>query len=754
MPETTLVLSGTLGNNPVPAAGFGTVVEEIRAVLGKIRAEVRNGMDPADVMISVASPESVLPILEREARIAGVPLDVREGSPLSDSTGGRLLTDIIGLASSRMSFEAMRKLLLDASRSWKEKEAAGRLLRIGIEKHIIAPMPAGGSGGGSDGEAPAGTAGGSPGGADIWEASLGNDDEARRLYRGLKTASSRVMHAHGFSTVRTAYDAFKRAFLEDSWSDRQNDEIARSLAVLDELGSAADTLGLADITDAAQVWADMLGETRYLPVSGSGGIAVYRFPVAAGARPALHFILNLAEGEAVAAARPLAFMRADERQKAGASDRDISAGLIRLLAESGTRVYMSYSENGPDGVRPPHPAVAIKSPELLGVPYERKAWFPNLEAEPRQKNDDKQHPVEAFPSQVTSASIALHSVFRSKESDWTEGTPGKPFVMATGTATALRDSLLHDGTLSLSVTTIDGYLSCAFKRVFSKQLRVEALESGLSFIDNLLVGNLYHDAFKRLFEPLAKDGLPILHPALGQNDTGEDQAVAGETARPSGKDITAALFAAIDAVERTHGAMARVLLLTSAPVLERAFRLSAGNLLAVLDGYIPVLVDEKELFAPLQTLEATLRGRPDLVCAKEDAGKQPKAIIMDYKKNKIPGKAELSLDESGSIEVLQIPAYTVLVAHAGLYPTAAYYLSIEGSEPGGKGLRLVYGPGKDPCIAEKQLPQLEPALVMAAGQTLKTIRGGYVYIPDISDQGEICKRCDLRPVCRTHYAVR
>ena len=126
LPDATILLSDGLGKEAVPTARFGTVVEEVRAVLLSIRARVDAGADPASIIISAASPESVLPILEREAAIAGVPLDVREGKPLSESSGGRLVSDAIALSRSRMSFEALRRLLLDQSRPWKEKDAARR----------------------------------------------------------------------------------------------------------------------------------------------------------------------------------------------------------------------------------------------------------------------------------------------------------------------------------------------------------------------------------------------------------------------------------------------------------------------------------------------------------------------------------------------------------------------------------------------------------------------------------------------------
>jgi hypothetical protein len=724
LPGVRVVLSGELGAEPVPVAGFGTLVEELRAVLLSIRTEVASGTDPAGICISVASPETVLPVLEREARIAGVPLDEREGRPLSESAGGRLLADVAALHGSRMSFASLRRLLLDESRPWKEAAAARRLLDTGIRKHVVAPLPDG---------------------PDIWEASIGSDDEVRRLYRGLRTASARIATAAGFRSLRSAFDSFRHAFIDESaWSRRQNDEIARCLAVLDELDEATIAAGIdADgIPGAAETLMDQLKDTRYLPVSESGGIAVYRFPVAAGGMPDLHYVVNLSEGSATAAARPLSFMRADERDRAGASDRDISAGLVRLLAISGKRVFMSCSADGPDGVRPPHPAVEPLEPVRAGLPYDRELWLPNREADA---------PPIVFPIQAASAGAALATVFGPDCADWSTGIPESPVTMGKSATAALLASQSSGGRLRLSATAIEGYASCAFRRVYARQLKVEAVESGLSFIDNLLIGTIYHDAFSRLLEPLAKAGIPVVSAADGNDGDGP---AAGETARPSGEEVRSAIAEAISAIGRDRGPMAGVLVQTATPVLGKMFSAAAASLLSAIDGLVPVLVDEVELSAPLPTLDAELYGRPDLVCVRPGDSGRPRAVIVDYKKSKIPARAELAPDETGTISAIQIPAYTVLVAAAGYEPEAAWYLSVEGSGPSGKGLRLVFGPGDKPCIDAGGMSLLEPALTAAAAKAAATIRSGSVYIPAHRDREAVCVQCDLRPVCRAHYTVR
>lgn len=729
MPDGTLVLSGELGTEPVPAARFGTVVEELRAVLLTIREAVSKGADPAGIIISAAAPESVLPILEREAAVAGVPLDIREGRPLSEGSGGRLLSDAIAVSRSRMSFQSLRRLLLDASRPWKESDTARRLLAIGIAKHIVAPLP--------DGD-------------DVWETSIGNDEAARRLYRGLRTACSRIAGAKGFRSLRSAFDAFRRAFLDESaWSPGQNDEIARCLLVLDELEEASLAAGLLPdtIPNAADAYLECLEDTRYLPVSESGGIAVYRFPVAAGSKPDMHFVVNLAQGAAVAAARPLSFLRSDVRDGLGAKDLDISSGLIRLLAHSGSRVFLSYSEDGPDGVRPPHPAIIASAPSTLGMGYEREAWLPSREA-------DALSMEEAFPSQVSSAQAALQTIFRDSN-DWALGIPEAPIAMAQSSAEAIKQAMNHDGRLRLSATSISEYRSCAFRRVFTSQLAVRPVDSGLSFIDNRLLGQIYHEAFGRLLEPLANAGLSIIAPSLA-SQTGHEGAslAAGETARPSDADIEKAMREAIEAVARERGPMAGLLVGSAEPILLWHFKRASASLLSVLDGQIPVMVDDKSLSARLETLNLELYGRPDLICVSAADESRSRATIVDYKKSRIPTKAELEPGEDGSASAIQIPAYAFLAESAGFKPEAAYYLSIEGAGPPNKGLLLVFGPGPKPVLSDDMMPLLKPALERAAAAAADIVNRGIVFVPAMRDRAKVCQLCDLRAVCRTHYMVR
>lgn len=727
MPEARVLLASDLPAQPVEAARFPTVVDESRAVLLKIRKALAAGADPAGIMISVADPARTLPVLAREAAVAGVALDLREGKPLAESAGGRLLADIVAVSRTGRSFEAMRRLLLDMSRPWRNPAAAGQLIRLGVQKHILAPIP------------------GQPG--DIWELSMGtkDDDEIRGFYRKLRLQCDKVASASGFSALRAAMDTFKQVFLdEEAWDETRNDEIARCIAELDILDESAKEAGIEGIGKAADIWLEHLASVRYLKVSRQPGIPVYRFPAAAGAMPELHFVMNLSLKSAVAAARPLSFLRDDERQKAGARDRDISGGLIRLLAGSGDTVHLSWADEGPEGTRAPHPCIVSASPASLGMPYRRDDWLLNLEEDFTTLAEGP--PL--FPIQKTSATLALTTVLADGASRWSTGRPDNPAIMADDIRARIQTSLSGaDGQLHLSDTALEEYRDCAFRRIFGKHLKVQAMETGLSFMDARILGSIYHDAFRRCFQPLAENSRTIV-----------DGTEAGEANRPGTAEAEAAIEAAVRDEGARLGPFASLLLESSLPKMRLNFVSALTKARAILDGQVPVLVEVAGMLAPTEIDGVLLSGRPDLVCVdpagEPGVGGNPegtKATILDYKKNSLPPKKDLRPDEVGRLRKLQIPLYARLVSQAGYQPVRAAYLSVEDDK---NALSFVFSDREKAAVEPEGIPALMAALEQQVALGAERIRSGAIYVPHPEDQEQLCSSCGLRPVCRVRYTVR
>ncbi len=725
IPRAELRLCHRENHKPIFAAKFSTTLQEIRAVLVKIRQAVLAGTDPSEITISVASPQAMIPVLSREARIAGIPLDIREAKPLSISSGGKLLHDLLDVATSTCSFDSIQRLILDKSRTFADPLGARALVDTGLRKHVIAPIP-GASG-------------------DIWERSMDRSAPKKviNLYRRIKNGAAALAEATSFLKVRQAFDSFRKACLDETMLTKiQDDEIARCVILLDELHEAAETVGVSRIEKAAELFYQQLQETKYLPISAETGIAVYKFPVAAASFPALHFVLNVSENAAVALSRPLGFLRDDERELASVSDTDISAGLLRLLSTSGETVFMSFAEQGPEGVRPPHPALEALPPEEIPWNYAFTDWLPNLDGNPVHKHAKKNH---AFPLQKKSAQAASAAACRMPGPDFAGAKKINAAFLPRAVCESIIDLQSSDGFLRLSDSSIEAYLSCPFKRIFSSSFHLKPIVSGLSFIDSLMIGSVYHDTLALLFGELAVNGASIV-----------DAVDEGETARPGDKNLSAYLDVTIRSFEQKNGPFPALMLQSMRPALVKNLELSLVGLRRILDSCIPLYADSDFFSLDIADCKVRLTGRPDLVCEKTTANAErveKTVLLLDYKKNKMPAKNQLMLSETGTMEKIQMPIYAMLLEAMSHKIEAAIYFSIEEKTLSRKTC-VAIGTGKKSVSQIEDLPRLKDAVMASCASTAKIVRTGAIYTPSAAEQETVCENCDLRPVCRERYTVR
>lgn len=715
MPDARVVDASSLPVGRVEAASFDTLVDEVRAAILLLLGEAKKGTALADMAISVAAPDAALPVLTREAAVAGLPLELRDAQPLSDSSGGRLLSDLLAIESTGRSFAAVRRLLLDVSRPWKDPASARALVDFGIRRHVVAPLP--------EHE------------RDLWEASMDAslDEGAKALYRGLSRSARAVAKASGFKELRQAFDAFRDRWMDESRYERlQDDELARCVAELEALAEAAHLAGMDSCESAAQLWLEHLEGTPYLPDSPGGGVSVYRFPVAAGAYPALHLCINLAEGAAASASRPLSFLRDDERALAGAIDRDLSPGLVRLLAQSGSRVVLSWSEDGPEGVRPHHPALKPVPPETLGLAFPRSAWLLNRD-EPSETLIAADG-LEAFPLQLENARSALAS--RPGAADLSARYPDDPAVLKPGLAAFVAASRCDkDGRLSLTDTMMEAYLSCSFRWLFSSVLEVRARDSGLSFVDARMVGTVYHDALAGLFGPMARDKATA-------------RAGPGQGMAPDPERVPLALDQAIARLASREGPFAGALLRSMRPFMLASLSGALRSLLEILNGKTVAMVEQSLSCPAPGTGSAMLTGKADLVASDGEG----EATIIDYKKHNLPDASELVPDEEGTLQRLQMPVYRLLVGEAGLRAEEAWYQAVERKDK--KGWPALHAIGKSRAVVgPDKLESVMRSLGLACERVALGVRSGWVSVPPRDRQGNVCKDCTLRPLCRIRYAV-
>jgi len=741
MPNASCLLYGAweiaalaAGSRPaIPATRFANVVSEVRAVLTAIRRAVAAGLHPAGILVSVADPDALWPLLRREAAVAGVPLDLRQARPLADSAGGRLLADLLEVAASQCSFASMRHLLLDRSRRFKDADSAMALMELAIDKHILAAIP--------------------DLGEDVWLATIERSRlPLRQLYSGIRDAARKLAKATNFKTVREIFDRFRHEYMEETeLSPRQNDEIARCILVLDELTDTAAELGMTRLEDAAALWCQQLEDSLYLPVADNGAIAVQPFRVSAGCQPDLHFALNLSDQASRVLARGLKFLPEAERAALDYQERDLSEGLLRLLAGSGVQVCLSVSDEGPDGVRPAHPALNLTRPpsSAAELPAGQLAWDPAWWL----PDGDPAEATEAFPLQRASA-MAASLANAATDSDLAAGTPDSPTSLPAGLREVILARRQEDGRLKLSDSLIESYENCAFQCLFNRCLHIEAVDASLGFLDNLKLGSFYHAALQAVFQPLQAAAMRIVA-----------AEAAGEAERPSPADLLVAFERAMAGFAAEHGPFAAVMAQAIKPLLIARLANSLACLRLVLDDCQPLYNDDQRFTTVLADQGVLLEGRPDLVCllpasqaAPADGARRVK--LVDYKKSAIPTTAELALDEDDQPQRLQIPIYLLLLEVAGLAVEEAWYLSIEQARPASgrakaKGLGLAfYRAGGGTAPGGEDWPAIRQGVLDSCRRVAASLRAGSVSVPEYPDRQASCRNCPLPGLCRQHYTVR
>ena len=279
------------------------------------------------------------------------------------------------------------------------------------------------------------------------------------------------------------------------------------------------------------------------------------------------------------------------------------------------------------------------------------------------------------------------------------------------------------------------------KRIFGKHLKVQIIETGLSFIDARVLGSIYHDAFRRCFKPLAEGGRTIVA-----------ATEAGEGDRPGRAEAETAMEEAARNEGYRLGPFAALLLESGLPKMRFSFVAAMAKARTILDGQIPVIVEEGSMLAPTEIEGVLLSGRPDLVCVDPTtkAG-GTEATILDYKKSSLPTVKDLRPDEDGKLRKLQLPLYARLVSEAGYQPVQAAYLSVE---DGKNTIRFVFSHREKAAVEAEGIPALMAALGQEVTMGAQRIRSGSIHVPTPEDQVHVCPKCELRPVCRVRYTVR
>ena len=684
---------------------------ELESTLGAIAALLDAGTPPESIVLTVCDLESVRTRLEQAARLASVPIDVRQGLPLGESAPGRFFAAMADVVSSGFGLDALKRLLLNRAVPWRDPAANARLIVSGAKAGCLGGR-------------------GRP------------DPRWRRVPSGpeRKLIDLLVGELPGFTRARSAADLLaawrkmrERLIDPDGWAPEDEMLLQRCIVVLRELAEFEERLGMR-IGSPYRFWIDSLREHLYVPRSDDRGVVVLPYRVGAAVCPEHHFVIGASNVASRVRIARYPFLTEAEREKLGdtVADRDLSEAFAHAYAVSGTTVHVSCSRTTWDGpALPPGEYVAAGR---LGEPVPHASPFAPWQRE------------ELF---LDEPAKRVYRLQRDGASAYTRGAPSVGRVDLT--AHALTHDDLVEGVLaaqrhraqpdllSLSASDVQSFRACPFSYLFARGLGVRELDYQVDPDSAANIGSLYHDTLETFYGELHAAG-ERFDPSRREEYLRRLLEIFGEKSRSGPGMVPAFVYAALEPLA------ARVF----AELLCNDEKLIAGHRIEQIEAW----EDRPDLATGVY-----LVGRIDRVTRGPDGA----LTLVDYKKRTTAtqkeqhggskdatGVTELPREERAAeaerIQSVQIPFYIRLLEATGEHVgTAAYYSLEEG--------RLVNVASDDPATGKTVMSRerMDEVLVLlddiVREMTDRIVAGDYAC-------GEGCDGCAFRGLCRTKFVVR
>ncbi len=725
-PEFEAALAG-VPRSGVPREGADALAElqqfddsrgELDSTLGAVAALLDAGTPPESIVLTVCDLESVRPRLEQAARLASVPLNIRQGLPLSESAPGRFFAAMADVVGSGFGLDALKRFLLNRAVPWHDSAVNARL--------VVAGAKAGCLGGRSR-----------------------PDPRWRRISAGAERdlIDLLVRELPGFTRARSAVDLLARwrtlrDRLVDStrWSPDDEAVLQRCLVLLRELAEFEERHGIR-IESPYRFWIDGLREQLYVPRGETRGVTVLPYRVGAGICPEYHFVLNAGNVASRVRLARFPFLTEAEREGLGeaVADRDLSEAFALAYGVSGRTVTASCSRTTWDGpALPPGEYVAagrLAESSPHASPFE--AW--------RREERFLDEPATRIYRLQRDGAVAY-----SRGGEYARGPePARARVDLTKHPLS-QDDLIREALaaqrhrrrpdlLSLSASDLQSFRVCPFSYLFERVLGARELDFTIDPDSAANIGSLYHDTLEAFYRELHEAG-ERFDPARRDEYRDRLLEIFGEKAQAGPGMVPASVYAALE------------------PLAARVFDRLLANDERLIAGHRIEFIEAWEDRPDLAT-GVYLVGRIDRVTRGPDGA----LTLVDYKKRRLANQKEQhggSKDPTGVAQLppaeraaerelirsVQIPFYIRLLESGGEHVgTAAYYSLEEG--------KLMSVVGEDPAAGKTVMSRerMDEVLVLlddiVRETTDRVVAGDYTC-------GESCDGCAFRGICRTKFVVR
>ncbi|MDR3192437.1 MAG: PD-(D/E)XK nuclease family protein [Treponema sp.] len=721
------------------------------------------------IVVCVPDTEDYEPYVLREFANRNIPAVRRAGKALSSYPAGRLFSALLDCHRRNFSFQAVSNLLLNGHLPWKNREIIDQLVDFGLRNNCLCSWVEGGKK------------------EDVWLdafASLSGRGEtlARDFYRDLKSSVEKLCGAPSFAEIRKRYFAFRERFLDVAECLPETDTIlSRCVSELLRLVEIEESFPGIKAPDPCRFFVEHLDETRYLPQENSSGVSILPYRTAAPAPFQCHIVLGSSQENLSEVFPRLAFLPRIKKEKLGITDIDASKVFIDLhKLNSGRPAVFFCSQESFSGFAIPHAGLELSGKARIRYgDSETGAFAPDLFdmerrflSEPGGPPDFPLHEVQAegFRAFAERRRTRLGGAPPAGEGAGPGGETGsggetRPSGMGGRIFADLARKRYggsgdFQGKLRVSATAMEPYFRCAAEWLFARILRLESVRMETSLMAENIMGSLYHAILNRFFNSVRERG-GLLAPPEGEDLPGPY------------RDLLALSAAEVfDGLPRLPGETRPLSALTVRFLRagkDAALKQTELLLAALLRYFGGFRVAGSETVYNLDRGDHYLTGKVDLLLIDERDGEAGAAVIVDFKLNYLPRRADCVGGGERGLQNFQLPMYLSLAEGAGCPPVhGALFFRIlkaeprvilgsirdglDGTEKPGRGAILRKGAeGPEDGDGEDRFAAILAEFREKAGQYAEEAGTGNFSV--FSTGEKQCYRCAYQRICRTLYTV-
>ncbi|MFW6363738.1 MAG: PD-(D/E)XK nuclease family protein, partial [Spirochaeta sp.] len=750
---------------------FSSIRGEIRHVFGQIEDLLRRGVPWDQIAISAVDLEAILPHVQREARLRGLPLNPRLGRPLAETAGAAVFTGLIELGGTQMGYAAVRDFALHGGIPFANPDVMRALAAFGRRWRCWGRF----------------------GRLDLWEQAFSRakylESEfgaegsffaaypdadltmVRDAYQALRAVVRGVHNAGSMAELRARFFSWYNEWINaDGWDPAGERELQSALEVLGNLIRLESRVEIV-VSSPIRVFVEMLADTVYLQAGGRG-VPVYPYRVAAGGCIPYHFVINLHQDGIEVLSGGIGFLREDQQEALELKARDNTVEFLRAYSAYGSN-YVWFSGNaGISGGIHAVPALYLE-PEYEGLVQETEPepgserlemqWWAAAETDaPPRLSETLLHGVEHFS--VTRKTGSEFDFTRRPAAAGTRdkaGAAGKagpdPAAHAEPAGDALVEAIARrytqNGRWTASAASLRAMTANPAAVLLQRIFGLDDDDWEPSWQTAMDMGNVYHTALERLIGP---------------------ETLLGNHQGPLDPEV---ICTEVDRViEELKGYIALQTRLTE---LETGYELAVmrrtlidllPHIDPVLDGAAAAAV-EYEIMEYDEEYDLLWKGRIDRL---DRIAADGRSILYDYKRKRVPAAGELRpgrIDDSDPFPVISEPQMAVYLRWAWLTGTAvasARYVGIlqREAQPGRKVSHVVLEEDMHESIKarEGRLPRLiqeyqDPELAelfAALGSQSREYRRRFIEL-DFSipvDRTRFQNSSAFRQITRHRYRVR